>query len=138
MSWSIDKKYKNEAHNSSDSGLRVHGSSITDEFSISNSGGQCIHIDLEHLQMIIKDLEDAGVPLRKTPLEGDHSSAGESNANSSWLLNGKVCETCGYPIVVTQGDKTDYRYYCSNLECFYHREVQEYFDDEECVFARRP
>lgn len=66
------------------------------------------------------------------------SEVGVSNANSSWLLDGKVCETCGYPIVVTQGDRTDYRYYCSNLECFYHREVQEAFDDEECSFARRP
>ena len=38
--------------------------------------------------------------------------------SNSWL--GGTCSVCGYPVVMTQGLRWDYRYYCSNPDCTNH------------------
>jgi hypothetical protein len=46
----------------------------------------------------------------------------------SWLKS--TCKECDYPVVVTQGKKWDYRWYCSNLECIHHECVDDLGDME--------
>lgn len=55
----------------------------------------------------------------------------------SWIFKDHVCKKCGYEIVVTQGKMWDYRYYCSNLDCKNHKEVEDLGDQEDCSFAAK-
>ncbi len=59
---------------------------------------------------------------------------------SSWMCSFGRCVDCGYEIVVTQGrpmpDGKDYRWYCSNLECKNHTNVEETHDDETPTFLQ--
>ena len=60
---------------------------------------------------------------------------------SSWMCTFGSCVECDYEIVVTQGrhlpDGKDYRWYCSNLECTNHTNVEETYDDEYPTFLTR-
>ena len=49
--------------------------------------------------------------------------------NKSWLLKDSVCDLCEYEIVVTQGHVGDYRYYCSNLDCHNHKNVEDLYQE---------
>ena len=49
----------------------------------------------------------------------------------SWFT-GK-CEICKYPMVVTQGDEWDYRWYCSNPDCIAHNNKQDLGDTEDPI-----
>ena len=48
----------------------------------------------------------------------------------SWMFKDVVCRDCGYEVVVTQGKKKDYRYYCSNPDCSRH-EKEDVFDQDD-------
>jgi len=54
----------------------------------------------------------------------------------SWMLRDSVCIKCEYEIVVTQGLEGDYRYYCSNLDCDNHSNIEDLGDMEECSFSK--
>ena len=43
------------------------------------------------------------------------------NKHSSWMCDDLGCTDCGYPIVVTQSEKADYYWYCSNKYCNNHK-----------------
>ena len=55
----------------------------------------------------------------------------------AWLLTGRECEFCGYPIVVTQAVEQycDYWFYCANPECPNHNPGEQLGDTEACSFA---
>ncbi len=55
----------------------------------------------------------------------------------SWMMRNSICKKCEYEIVVTQGDKCDYRYYCSNLECVNHINIEDLYDVEDCSFIKK-
>lgn len=58
--------------------------------------------------------------------------------SKSWRLKDYICGFCEYEIVVTQGHIGDYRYYCSNLDCYNHTHIEDIGDTEECSFAWNP
>ena len=53
----------------------------------------------------------------------------------SWFAANRVCTECGYNVVVTQGVKADYRFYCSNPDCMNHtcnyKSIDYLYDDQE-------
>lgn len=50
---------------------------------------------------------------------------------TSWILELGDCKDCGYKIIVTQGKKWDYRYYCSNPDCKNHTDIRDLGDTED-------
>ena len=50
----------------------------------------------------------------------------------SWFCG--ICNDCGFNLIVTQGRKWDYWWYCSNKECKNHHPGEDLSDQQDCSF----